>query len=344
MTTDLKNKTRAELAEMASAAGRKPYLADYLFTFIHQKNETNLDKITPLPKSFRDELIGRGSFISALSIIKTQSDPDGTMKFLFALPDGHGIEAVRLTDSNRITLCISTQAGCRMGCRFCATGQLPFERNLTAAEIVDQVYQIESACGRANNLVYMGMGEPLDNFDEVVRSLEILHDPKGRRFGMRHITLSTCGITEPIRKLAALQFHPRLAVSLHSADDEIRGQLMPMARKESLERLLDALRFYQDRTGRRITFEYCMIDGINDTPQQVSRLLLLLGDLQANINLIELNPFPGCPYQPSPPSRIRKFASRLEKAGMETVIRFKRGRSISAACGQLGAEQLGKQP
>lgn len=340
MDNDFKSKTRSELAEIVVQSGLKTYLADYLFTFIHQKHETDLNKITPLPKSFRQNLLDKGYIISSLITEQIQSDPDGTEKYLFTLPDGACIEAVRLVDDKRITLCISTQVGCRMGCRFCATGQLKFERNLSAAEIVDQVYQIESARGRANNIVYMGMGEPLDNYDEVVRSLRILHDVKGRNFGIRHITLSTCGLAEPILKLAELDLQPRLAVSLHAADDQTRSLLMQITKKEPLERLMEALRQYQARTGRRITFEYCMIDGVNDSPEHLSRLLLLLRNLQINVNLIELNTYPGCTYRPTPQPRIRKFALRFKEAGIETAIRFKKGRSISAACGQLGAERL----
>lgn len=340
MDNDLKSKTRSELADLVTQSGLKPYLADYLFTFIHQKHAADLDSITPLPKSFRQHLSEGGYVISSLATDRIQADPDGTEKYLFALPDGQFIEAVRLADEKRITLCISTQVGCRMGCKFCATGQLQFQRNLSAGEIVDQVYQIESAHGRAHNIVYMGMGEPLDNFDAVVRSLQILHDSKGRNFGMRHITLSTCGLAEPILKLAKLDLQPRLAVSLHAADDQTRSRLMSITRKEPLDQLIEALRQYQEITGRRITFEYCMIDGMNDSPEDGSRLLLLLRGLQVNINLIELNTYPGCPYQPSPQTRMKKFAQRLTDAGIETVIRFKRGRSIKAACGQLGADRL----
>ncbi|HPY76980.1 MAG TPA: 23S rRNA (adenine(2503)-C(2))-methyltransferase RlmN [Anaerohalosphaeraceae bacterium] len=340
MEKDLKNNTRSELSEIIASFKQKAYFADYLFAFIHQKHTADLNKISPIPKPFRAQLAETGYYISALSILKTQTDSDGTTKYLFGLPDGQCIETVRLVDEGRITLCLSTQVGCRMGCRFCATGRLQFQRNLTAAEIVDQIYQIEQAQGPVQNLVYMGMGEPLDNFNQVIRSLEILHDEQGRYFGMRHITLSTCGLTEPIRKLANLKIHPRLAVSIHAADDLLRSQLMPICRKEPLERLMQTLVYYQQRTGRRITIEYCMIDGLNDTPELAGRLALLLSGLKTNVNLIELNDYSGCPYRPSPGSRIKNFAARLKEAGIDTAIRFKRGRSINAACGQLGAEWL----
>lgn len=340
MESDLKNMTREELTELAVGLGQKPYCGDYLFSFLHQKHASNLDQITPLSKAFRKQLTDLGYRISSLSLLEKQADSDGTVKYLFGLPDGGSIESVRLTDKGRVTLCLSTQAGCRMGCQFCATGRIPFERNLTAAEIVDQVYQAEADAGPADNLVYMGMGEPLDNFEQTARSLEILHDEKGRFLGMRHITVSTCGLSDPIRRMTEWPVQPRLAISLHAADETLRRELMPIARREPLKRLMEAVRYYQKKTGRRVTFEYCLIQDMNDSPEDALLLIRLLGHLKANVNLIEMNDFPGCPYQGSSPARIKAFAARLEKAGIETVIRFKRGRSILAACGQLGAQRL----
>lgn len=340
MDYDLKNKTRQELTELVGQLGQKAYCADYLFTFIHQKHIQDIDRISPLSKTFRKQLTDLGYKISSLSLLEKQIDPDGTSKYLFGLPDGGSIESVRLTDKGRVTLCLSTQAGCRMGCRFCATGRIPFERNLTAAEIADQVYQIESESGLADNLVYMGMGEPLDNFEQTARSLEILHDQKGRFLGMRHVTVSTCGLSEKIRQMSQWTIQPRLAVSLHTADDTLRKELMPIARKEPLKRLIEAIQYYQKKTKKRVTFEYCLLKDVNDSPEDALLLIRLVGKLKANVNLIEMNDFPGCPYEGSPPARIKSFAARLEKAGIETVIRFKRGRSIRAACGQLGAQRL----
>ncbi len=344
MEYDLKNLTREELTNLAAGLGQKAYYADYLFTFIHRKYIRNLDQITPLSKAFRNHLTEAGYTISSLEIPEKQTDPDGTVKYLFGLPDGGSIESVRLTDKGRATLCLSTQTGCRMGCRFCATGRIPLERNLTAAEIVDQVYRVEQDAGPIDNLVYMGMGEPLDNSDQTVRSLEILHDEKGRFLGMRHITVSTCGLSEKIRQMVEWPVQPRLAISLHTADEGLRRELMPIARKEPLRRLMEAIGFYQKQTGRRVTFEYCMLKGINDSPEDAVILMRLIGKLKANVNLIEMNDFPGCPYQASPPKQIKAFAALLEKAGIETVIRYKRGRSILAACGQLGAQRLKELP
>jgi 23S rRNA (adenine2503-C2)-methyltransferase len=285
-------------------------------------------------------LTDEGYFISQINLAEQHDDPDGTIKFVFELNDGARIESVRLKDGDRNTLCISTQAGCRMGCKFCATGQLEFQRDLTAAEIVDQVYQTERLGSRIDNLVYMGMGEPLDNFDNVVRSIETLNDKNGRNIGIRHITVSTCGLPEEILKLAAQEIRPRLAVSLHAPNDTIRSKLMRVGRKHPLEDIISALKRYQELTAKRITIEYCMIDSINDQVEHAKALVRLLKPLRVNVNLIELNPFPGSRYSASSPNQIQQFAKILSNSGIETIIRFKRGRSIKAACGQLGATWL----
>lgn len=340
MDKDLKNNSYNDLLEIAAAHQQKPFCAKYLFTFIHQKDAAALDDITPLSKPFRNQLTEEGYFISQINLSEQHDDPDGTIKFVFELNDGARIESVRLKDGDRNTLCISTQAGCRMGCKFCATGQLTFQRNLTAAEIVDQVYQAERICGRIDNLVYMGMGEPLDNFDNVMRSVETLNDKNGRNIGIRHITVSTCGLPEQIEQLAQSPIQPRLAVSLHAPNDEIRSKLMRVGKTYHLDDILASLKSYQNATGKRITVEYCMIDGVNDQIDHARRLVKLLRPLKVNVNLIELNPFPGCRYTASSANQIREFSQTLTNAGIETIIRYKRGRSIKAACGQLGATWL----
>jgi len=340
MEKDLKNKSCSELRGIAASYQQKPFCAHYLFTFIHQKDAESIEAITPLPKAFRQQLNDEGFGISSIELLEQHKDPDGTVKFVFGLDDSARIESVRLKDGNRNTLCISTQAGCRMGCKFCATGQLRFQRDLTAAEIVDQVYKAETICGRIDNLVYMGMGEPLDNFDNVMRSVEILNDKNGRNIGIRHITISTCGLPKEIAKLGTLEIRPRLAISLHAPDDAIRSKLMRIGQKYPLADIIAALKGYQKLTGKRITIEYCMIDGVNDRIEHARSLIKRLRPLKVNVNLIELNPFPGCRYSASSPDQIREFAKTLSDAGIETIIRCKRGRSIKAACGQLGATWL----
>ena len=340
MITDLKNKTYNELLQLAVDFGQKPFTTKYLFSFIHQKDALAIDDITPLSKTFRQQLMDAGHVISQITTTEQHDDPDGTVKFVFELEDDARIESVLLKDGDRNTLCISTQAGCRMGCKFCATGQLRFQRNLTAAEIVDQVYKTEKICGRIDNVVYMGMGEPLDNFENVIRSVDILNHEDGRNIGIRHITISTCGLPNEIRELAMSPLQPRLAVSLHAPNDTIRTKIMQVAVTHSVEHVMQALRHYQSITNKRITIEYCMINGINDTIEDALSLVKLLGPLKVNVNLIELNPYPGCPYKSSGTKQIQQFAQILTKAGIETIIRFKRGRSIKAACGQLGATWL----
>lgn len=340
MDKDLKNCSYNDLLELAVSHQQKAFAAQYLFTFINQKNAVDIDSVTPLSKAFRQALKDAGFYITHIRLCERHEDPDGTVKFVFELENGVRIESVLLKDEDRHTLCISTQAGCRMGCKFCATGQLAFQRNLTAAEIVDQVYVSESLCGKIHNIVYMGMGEPLDNFENVIRSVEILNNAHGRNIGIRHITVSTCGLCEQIKELALLPLQPRLAVSLHASDDVTRSKIMRVARNHSIHDLITALTNYQRITNNRVTIEYCMIDGVNDKPEQARSLIRLLRPLKVNINLIELNPFPGCSYKASPTEQLQRFAKVLSDAGIETVIRFKRGRSIKAACGQLGATWL----
>lgn len=337
---DLKNKSYNDLLELTKQYGQKNFCASYIFSFIHQKDTAQIDDITPLPKPFRQILKSGGYGISHANLCERHNDPDGTVKFVFGLEDGVRVESVLLKDDDRYTFCISTQAGCRMGCRFCATGQLKYQRNLTAAEIVDQVYKTEPTCGKIHNVVYMGMGEPLDNFDNVMRSIEIFNDPKGRNISIRRITVSTCGLCEPIKQLALSPIQPRLAVSLHAPNDTIRSKIMRTSPKQSIDRLITVLKNYQSVTNRRITIEYCMINGVNDSIEQAKLLAKLLRSLKVNVNLIELNPFPACVFKPSSSEQIQRFAKILTDAGIETVIRFKRGRTIKAACGQLGATWL----
>jgi 23S rRNA (adenine2503-C2)-methyltransferase len=340
MEKDLKNMTLPDLEQLATEFKQKPFAARYLFNFIHQKVCQTLDQITPLSKVFRAEIQKAGFIISTIKTIQTFEDPDGTVKFVFEMPDGCRVEAVRLKDDERNTFCISTQVGCRMGCLFCATGKLKYQRNLSAAEIVDQVYQMEKVCGKAQNLVYMGMGEPFDNYEETMKSVAIINHPQGRNIGIRHITLSTCGLPEKILQLANEPLQPRLAVSLHAPDDTTRNKIMKISHTYSIRELMAALREYQQMTKRRITFEYCMIRDVNDAPQQARLLAKLAQDLKCNVNLIEFNPYEGCDFAPSTHAGIKHFAAILEREGVETVIRFKRGQSIRAACGQLGADWL----
>jgi len=342
MNKDLKDKTLDELEQLVVDLGQKKYLAGYIFDFIHVQGASEISRITPLRKAFREHLAGQGYHISCLKVMDKLTDKDGTIKYVFALDTGR-IETVLLHDAERKTLCISTQVGCAMGCRFCATAKIPFQQNLTAGQIVDQVNVVQSDSGRISNIVYMGMGEPLANYGAVLKSLRILNHPKGKNIGIRHITVSTCGLVPAIRRLADEDMLPRLAISLNAPTDELRTRLMPIGAKYPIADLLAAVRFYQSRTRQRVTFEYVMIRDMNDLAEHAKMLLKRLEGISYNVNLIEHNPFPGCEFAGSSGARIKQFASILDRAGIETTVRFRMGRGIKAACGQLGAGWLNEQ-
>jgi len=360
-----------ELERVVVGLGQKKYLAGYLFKFIHAQDGRDVAAITTLSKAFRVQLAEQGHFISQLKVVDCLTDPDGSAKFLFELADGERIESVLLPDEDRRTLCVSTQVGCQMGCAFCATAKIPFRRNLTAGEIVDQIYTAEvssvkcevsskadsdsplqtsnftldasEAPPRITNIVYMGMGEPLQNYDAVLRSIRILNHSSGRNIGIRHITISTCGIAPAIRQLAREEVRPRLAISLSAPSDALRDRLMPINRKYPIGDLLGAVRAYQAATSQRVTFEYVLIEKVNDTLNHAKLLVKLLRGLMCNVNLIEHNPFAGCEFTGSGRERIQRFADVLKEAGVETTTRFRMGRGIKAACGQLQAGYVARR-
>ncbi len=343
MQYDLKSKTPAQLKELVESLGGKGFLAKYLFSFIHTKNVRDINEITPVSKPLREKLISDGWGISCPQIIEKFEDSDGTVKYLFEFDDSGRVEAVLLIDGDRKTVCISTQIGCALACEFCATGKMKFKRNLSSGEIVGQIYAIEADSGKINNVVYMGMGEPFLNYDATMDSVRILNSADGRNIGIRHITVSTCGLANKIEKFSEEDISPRLAISLHAADDTTRNILMPINKKFPLKRLSDAIKNYQLNTGNRVTFEYIMIKGINDTQRHAESLIKYLRPFKCNVNLIEYNPHSGCEYQPSSRNALNRFADNLRDEGIETVIRFKRGQNIKAACGQLGADWLEKK-
>ncbi len=337
MNKDLKDKTLEELEAIVVGLGQKKYLAGYIFKFIHVQNGHDVSALSTLSKALRVQLVEQGYFISQLKVVESLSDPDGSMKFLFELSDGERIESVLLPEDKRKTLCVSTQVGCAMGCGFCATAKIRLHRSLTAAEIVDQVNTAQERTGEITGVVYMGMGEPMQNYDAVLKSIRILNHPAGKGIGIRHITISTCGVVPGIRQLAEEDIHPRLAISLNAPTDALRSKLMPINRKYPLAELLDAVRAYQAKTGQRVTFEYVLMDKVNDSVLHARLLVKLLAGLMYNVNLIEHNPYQGVEYAASSRGRIQKFASVLKDAGVETTIRFRMGRGIKAACGQLQA-------
>ncbi len=367
MNKDLKSMSRPQIERIVLALDREKYLAKYIFSFIHSMDVGDIGSITPLSKSFRNELIEHGYYVSRLTLVEKLSDPDGTVKYIFDLPaspdsqasrggadgapalgrglaignaDGGRIQTVLLSDDDRKTLCISTQAGCAMGCVFCATGRLGLARNLTAGEIVDQVNRAEVDGAQINNVVYMGMGEPLLNYDNVLKSVRILNHPQGKNIGLRHLTVSTCGDADAIRKLANENIHPRLAISLNAPTDTLRSKIMPINKKYPIKTLLAAVKYYQMKTDMRVTFEYILIKGLNDSALHAQMFAKLAYQVKCNINLIEYNPHPFCHFDASSSQTIKRFAQILDNTGIETVIRLKKGRKIKAACGQLGTDLL----
>ena len=343
MGLDLKDKMLDELEQLVSDLGQRRYLGEYIFGFIHRRGATDISQISPLSKAFRRQLAEQGHYISQLRKVQTFEDPDGTIKYLFELPDGTRVETVLMSDDGRKTVCISTQAGCAMNCAFCATGRLKLQRNLTAAEIVEQVGCIGRDKHKISSVVYMGMGEPLENYDAVIRSVRILNHPDGYNLGIRHLTISTCGISPAIERLADENIQPRLAVSLNAPANPLRTKLMPINKKYPIESILRAVKGYQAKTKRRVTFEYVLIKGLNDGVTQARMLAKLVVGLKCNVNLIEYNPHAGCRFSASDRTAIARFAQTLRAAGIETTVRYKRGRKIKAACGQLGADLLGRE-
>jgi 23S rRNA (adenine2503-C2)-methyltransferase len=359
---DLKSKTVAQLEHFVVGLGQPKYIAGYIFSAIQSRGVNDISAITTLSKSFRAKLVEDGCYISKLEIVDKLTDPDGTVKYVFGLHDGGRIESVLLFDDDRRTLCVSTQVGCAMGCVFCATGRLGLARNLTAGEIVDQVNVIadcnDSADSslmdskirnqqseirnRISNVVFMGMGEPLANYDAVLDAVRILNNSAGRHIGIRHLTMSTCGLVEGIERLADEDIQPRLAISLNAPTDAIRQKLMPITKKYPLDRLFAAIGRYQRTTRNRVTFEYCLIKGVNDTVLHAQMLVKRLRGVMCNVNLIEYNPHEGCNLKPSGRQAIERFAGVLKDAGIETTIRLKMGQTINAACGQLGSKRTEK--
>ncbi|SMC18152.1 23S rRNA m(2)A-2503 methyltransferase [Desulfacinum hydrothermale DSM 13146] len=328
-----------ELEAWVESIGERRFRARQIFRHVYGRSVRSWDECTDLAKTFRTQL-EFGTYLDALSLVKTQEAEDGTRKFLFRLHDGHHIESVLIPDPPRNTLCVSSQVGCALGCRFCLTGTLGLTRNLMTAEIVDQVIQVQHHLGkegRLTNIVFMGMGEPLANYRQVIRALKILLDPKGLGFSHRRITLSTAGLVPKMRQLGE-ESPVNLAVSLHAADNETRDRLMPINRTYPLEELMQACRHYPMPSRKRITFEYILIRDVNDRAEDARRLLKLLSGVRAKVNLIPFNPHPALAFQTPPEERILAFQEILKNAHVTATIRQSRGADIRAACGQLAAQ------
>ena len=336
---DIKSLLRDELAERLSAMGEPGFREKQIFTWLWRGVRT-FDEMTNLPKSLREKLDG-AFFITVPEIERKQvSRLDGTVKYLWRLSDGNFVESVVMRYEHGNTVCVSCEVGCPMGCAFCASTIGGKVRDLAASEILDQVMYAQSDSGlKISNIVMMGIGEPLDNFDNTIRFLKLVNDPDGLNIGMRHISLSTCGLAEKIDKLAGFDLQLTLSVSLHAPDDETRSKIMPVNRAYGVDAVLDACRRYFDRTGRRVSFEYAMIRDVNDTPRHAELLAKKLAGTGCHVNLIPLNDVPESALSPSTPETVRRFMATLTGRGINVTVRRKLGPDIEASCGQLRRER-----
>ncbi|MBQ8894206.1 MAG: 23S rRNA (adenine(2503)-C(2))-methyltransferase RlmN [Clostridia bacterium] len=335
MKTDLKSLTREELSAYISNLGEPAFRSKQIFRWLH-RGVSDFAEMTDLPKTLIEKLREDAS-ITTLRIFKCfSSQIDDTVKYLFELEDGNIIETVAMKYHHGYSLCISSQVGCRMGCTFCQSTKNGLVRSLTAGEILDQILKVQADLGiRITNIVMMGIGEPLDNLDEVIRFLKNVNDPEGINIGYRHISLSTCGLIPGIMRLAELELPITLSISLHATSDEVRSGIMPVNRKYHLEQLIRACKDYQARTGRRISFEYSVISGVNDRYEDAKRLAELLKGILCHVNLIPVNPIETGGYRPPSRKNVIAFQNCLIKLGLNATIRRTLGSDISASCGQL---------
>ena len=335
MKQDLKSMTLAEMQDAFASLGEPKFRAKQVFTWLH-RGVTRFDDMTNLSKPLREKLDGL-YFITAPVVARKQiSKLDGTIKYLWKLSDGNCVESVVMQYHHGNTVCISSEVGCPMGCKFCASTIGGLVRRLEPAELLDQVLfsQLDSGLP-ISNIVLMGIGEPLDNFDNVMRFLELVNSPDGLNIGMRHISLSTCGLVDRIEKLAEKNLQLTLSVSLHAPDDESRSRIMPVNRRWPVDTLLAACRDYFAKTGRRISFEYTMISGVSDSPEQAELLAKKLAGMGAHVNMIPLNNVTESGLHTSSPQAIRRFQSILEENGITATLRRTLGSDIDASCGQL---------
>jgi 23S rRNA (adenine2503-C2)-methyltransferase len=335
--------TQEDLCALIQELGHPSFHGKQLWQGLYQNLSPDINSYTNISKELKTKLTDKIAFAS-LSPVQTLFSKDRhTKKVLFQLPDGHHIETVLMTYEERNTLCISTQVGCAVNCSFCATGQMGFKRNLSSGEIVEQVIyfarELKAKAERVTNVVFMGMGEPFLNYDATLKAISLLNHPDGLRLGERRMTISTSGIIPGIRRFTEENSQVNLAVSLHSADDEIRSQLMPINRKYPVDELLAACREYVNQTRRRITFEWALIEGINDTPEAARQLISKIKGMICHVNLILLNPTTAFEGNASTQNRAAAFQSLLEEHGIPCTIRLRRGIDIQAGCGQLASKE-----
>lgn len=342
--TDIKSLTLPELQEEMERLGDKKFRAGQIYQWLHEKLADEFDEMSSLPKTLRERLKEEYELVRLKMVQVQQSRQDGTCKFLFRLSDGHVIESVLMKYHHGNSVCISSQVGCRMGCRFCASTLGGLERGLLPSEMLDQIYQIQKWSGeRVHNVVIMGTGEPLDNYDALLRFLRLLTGEGGLHISQRNVTVSTCGIVPRIRQLADEKLQITLALSLHASSQEKRKSLMPVANRYELTEVIDACRYYFEKTGRRITFEYSLVGGINDTDEDAAELIRLVKPLNCHINLIPVNPIKERDYVQTERRKVMDFKNKLEKSGINVSIRRELGRDIDGACGQLRRSYMDKE-
>ena len=333
---DIASYSFEELQEEMLAIGEIGFRSRQIYSWIHEKLVDDFEEMTNLPKTLRQKLESAYE-IRRVEMEKRQiSKIDGTNKFLFCLKDGNMVESVLMKYKHGNSVCISSQVGCRMGCRFCASTLDGLERNLTPSEMLRQVYQIQKITGeRVSNIVIMGTGEPLDNYDNFLKFIHMVSDEHGLNISQRNITASTCGIVPNIRRLAEEKLQITLALSLHGSNQEKRRSLMPVANKYELHEVLEACDYYFEKTGRRITFEYSLVHGVNDTPEDAKELMGILKDRNCHLNLIPVNPIKERNYEKPDKKSAENFKNKLEKNGINVTIRREMGSDIDGACGQL---------
>ena len=340
---DIRSFTFEELKKEMERLGEKAFRAKQIYEWLHVKLADTFEEMTNLSKALRDTLSAQ-YYIPKVAMVERQiSKLDGTNKFLFELEDGHVIESVLMKYKHGNSVCISSQVGCRMGCKFCASTIGGLERNLLPSEMLGEIYQIQKISGeRVSNIVVMGTGEPLDNYDNFVKFVRLLSDEQGLHISQRNITISTCGIVPNMKKLAEEGLQITLALSLHGSTQEKRKVLMPVANKYELTEVLEACDYYFDKTGRRITFEYSLVAGVNDREEDAAELIGLLQNRNCHINLIPVNPIKERDFQKPSRQSAENFKNKLEKNGINVTIRREMGSDIDGACGQLRRRYVGK--
>ena len=316
--------------------GEKKFRAGQIFDWLHVKRVSSFDEMTNLSVQLRNLLNEKFCLKSLFVSKKLESHTDNTVKYLYELEDGNHVESVIMEYNYGNTICVSTQVGCKMGCRFCASTLNGCVRNLLPSEMLDQIYRISRDTNeRVSNVVIMGSGEPMDNYDNVIKFIELLNSERGLNISQRNITVSTCGIVPKIKELADLKLQITLAISLHAPNDELRKTMMPIANKYSIAEIMDACRYYLDKTGRRISFEYSLVKGVNDTKECANELIELVKGLNCHINMIPVNPIKERDYEQSEKNSIKNFRDMLERKGINATVRREMGRDIDGACGQL---------